>query len=433
MAYKFSTRAIHGGLDNDPLTGAVATPIYQTSTFAQREILGDPPYCYTRTANPTRDALEQNLAAVEGARHGVALASGMSAINTTLNLLQTGDHVVACNDLYGGAYRIFTKLYTRFGIEFTFVDATDPEIVREAIRPHTRIVWLETPSNPLLRITDIETCAAIAHDAGALCVVDNTFATPLLQQPLKLGADIVIHSTTKYIAGHSDVLGGAVLTDSDTLHDQLRFYQNACGAVPGPQDCFLILRGIKTLELRVERHCRNAQRVAEFLARHPSVTRVNYPGLPDHPSHQLAARQQKAFGGVVSFEIDGGVHAVQRFASHTRLWSLAESLGGVKSLWCHPASMTHAAVEPEVRRRNGLGDGLIRLSVGIEDAGDLIAELDQALRTATALPATAPASSATTDPPSATPDSSAVTPPTAPAKAQSAPAREPALARRGAR
>lgn len=382
MSYEFSTLAIHGGLSNDPLTGAVATPIYQTSTFGQHEILGNPEYCYTRTGNPTRQALEQNLAAIEDAKHAVALASGMSAISTTLNLLQSGDHVVACNDLYGGAYRIFTKLYAKFGIDFTFVDATDADNVRDAICDRTRIVWLETPSNPLLRITDIEACAKIAHEVGALCAVDNTFATPLLQQPLKLGADIVIHSTTKYISGHSDVLGGAVLTNSDKLHDELRFYQNAGGAVPGPQDCFLILRGIKTLELRVQRHCQSAQRIAEFLETHPSVTSVSYPGLKSHPSHELAKKQQSGFGGVVSFEIKGGLAAVKRFAKRAKLWTLAESLGGVKSLWCHPASMTHAAVEPEVRRKNGLGDGLIRLSVGIESADDLIAELDQVLRQA---------------------------------------------------
>lgn len=388
MAYEFSTIAIHGGLDNDPLTGAVATPIYQTSTFGQHEILGKPEYCYARTGHPTREALERNLAAIEGAKYAVALASGMSAIANVLNLLKSGDHVVACNDLYGGAYRIFTKLYAKFGVEFTFVDATEAANVREAIKPNTRIVWLETPSNPLLRITDIEACARHARDSGAICVADNTFATPLLQRPLELGADIVIHSTTKYISGHSDVLGGAALTNSDELCEQLRFFQNATGAVPGPQDCFLTLRGIKTLQLRVERHCQSAQRIAEFLENHPAVTQAIYPGLKCHPNHELASRQQKGFGGVVSFEIAGGVEAIKRFANHTQLWTLAESLGGVKSLWCHPASMTHAAVEPEVRKKNGLGDGLIRLSVGIEDAGDLIKELDQALRAATTIEST---------------------------------------------
>ena len=379
MSYGFSTRAIHEGCPADPTTGSLTPPICQTSTFAQHEIGGTPEFCYSRTGNPTRQALETNLAALENARHALAFSSGMAAINNVLNLLQAGDHVVACNDLYGGAYRIFTKLYAKLGIEFTFVDTTSADNIMAATRTNTRLVWLETPSNPLLRVTDIHAGAEAAHQAGALCVVDNTFATPCLQNPLALGADLVVHSTTKYINGHSDALGGSVIVNDDELFERLRFFQNTVGAVPGPQDCFLILRGIQTLAVRVEKHCANAVRIAEHLQNHPGVQCVFYPGLADHPQHEVAARQAKAFGGVVAFEIRGGVEAVKRFAKSTRLWTLAESLGGVKSLWCHPPTMTHAAVEPEVRRKNGLHDGLIRLSVGLEDVDDLLADLDRAL------------------------------------------------------
>ncbi|MCP4250621.1 MAG: PLP-dependent transferase [bacterium] len=379
MANGIATRVIHAGQPNDPLTGAATFPIYQTSTFAQAEIGGDPDYCYTRTGNPSREALEQNLASLESARHALAFASGMSAINNVLNLLSTGDHVVACADLYGGAYRIFTKLYAKFGIEFTFVDTTDPDRVRDALAHNTRIVWLETPSNPLLRVTDIRACAALAKTVGALTVVDNTFATPLLQRPLALGADVVVHSTTKYLNGHADVLGGAVVTDSDELHEQLRFFQNTVGSVPAPMDCFLVLRGIKTLPLRVKQHCAGAQRVAEYLCNHPAVQRVYYPGLADHPGHDVARRQATDFGGIVSFELEDDIEVAKTFSRNCRLWTLAESLGGPKSLFCHPPTMTHAAVEPEVRRQNGIRDGLIRLSVGLEEIDDLIADLDRAL------------------------------------------------------
>lgn len=378
--YAFDTLAIHAGQPNDPLTGAVNVPIYQTSTYGQNEIGGRPEYCYSRTGHPTRAALEQALAALEGARFGLALASGMAAINNVLNLLQAGDHVVACRDLYGGAYRIFTKLYARFGVTFSFVDTTDPARVREALRPQTRLLWLESPSNPLLHLTDLRACAEIARDAGAWTVVDNTFATPVLQRPLALGADIVVHSTTKYISGHSDVLGGAVLTDDPDLHERLKFFQNCVGAVPGPQDCFLVLRGLKTLRLRVERHCANARRVAEFLTRHPAVRRVHFPGLTEHPQVALARRQQSDCGGVVTFELADGLEGVRRFARGCRLWTLAESLGGVKSLFCHPATMTHASVEPEVRAARGITDDLVRLSVGLEDADDLIRDLDRGLQ-----------------------------------------------------
>jgi cystathionine gamma-lyase len=382
MAYGTATRAIHAGQSNDPLTGAVAFPIYQTSTYAQSVIGGEPEFCYTRTGNPTQQALERNLAALESARHALAFSSGMAAINNVLNLLSAGDHVVTCSDLYGGAYRIFTKLYARFGIEFTFVDTTDPQNVRDAIRENTRIVWIETPSNPLLRLTDIAACASRAKSAGAWTVVDNTFATPCLQSPLALGADIVVHSTTKYLNGHADVLGGAIVTNRDDLFESLKFYQNAVGSIPSPHDCYLVLRGVKTLGLRVDRHCAGARVVAAFLDAHPAVRRVHFPGLPDHPQHELARAQMSDFGGIVSFELDDDVEAVRAFQSSCKLWTLAESLGGPKSLICHPATMTHAAVDPEVRRANGLHDGLIRLSVGLEDVEDLIDDLQLGLRAA---------------------------------------------------
>ncbi len=379
MATGFSTRAIHAGQEHDQTSGAIVPPIYQTSTYGQHEVGGTPTYCYSRTRNPSRDALERNIASLENAAHALCFSSGMSAINNVLNLLSAGDHVIACNDLYGGAYRIFTKLYAKLGIEFTFVDATEAANITEAIRPNTRIVWLETPSNPLLRITDIRAGASVAKRAGALCVVDNTFATPYLQNPLKLGADIVVHSTTKYLNGHSDVLGGAVVTNSDDLYEKLRFFQNTVGAVPGPQDCFLIQRGIKTLELRMKRHCESARRIAETLTAHPSVEHVYFPGLANHPQHSVATSQMTDFGGIVSFDLRGGLDAVKKFAANAGIWTLAESLGGVCSLWCHPPTMTHAAVEPEVRRKNGLGDGLIRLSVGLEDVEDLLVDLVAAL------------------------------------------------------
>lgn len=379
MSYRFDTLAIHAGQPNDALTGAVVTPIYQTTTYAQNELGGQPDWCYSRTGNPGRAALEASLAALEGARHGLAFASGLAAVNALLQTLSAGDHVVASQDLYGGCYRIFTKIFARFGVKFSLIDTTDVRNVARAITGATKLLWLETPSNPLLRLTDIEACCALARKRGVRSVVDNTFATPLHQQPLALGADIVLHSTTKYIGGHCDVLGGALITSDDDLHADLKFVQNATGAVPGPQDCFLLLRGIKTLSLRVERHAANAQRLAEHLAAHPDVTRVIYPGLPSHPQHDLAKRQATGFGAIVSVEFEGGVERIRSLVGRLRLWPLAESLGGVKSLLCHPATMTHAAVEPAERQRLGIGDGLVRLSVGIEDVRDLIEDLDAAL------------------------------------------------------
>src|SRR6059036_2114598 len=365
MSYRFDTLAIHAGQPDDPATGAVTTPIYQTSTFRQSEPGVNQGFCYARTDHPTRRALEECLASLEGARFGLAFASGMAAIHNVLSTLRAGDHVVSTQDLYGGAWRIFTKLFAKFGVDFTFIDSGDIAAVRNAIRPETKLLWLETPSNPLLKVTDIAACAAIGRAAGVRVVVDNTFATPVLQQPVALGADIVVHSTTKYINGHCDALGGAVITDDESLFADLKFFQNAIGAVPGPQDCFLILRGLKTLPLRMARHCENARGVVDYLREHAQIARVHYPG----------------FGAIVSFEIDASVDDTIDFTKRLRLWTLAESLGGVKSLFCHPPTMTHASVEPEVRRKVGIADGLIRLSVGLEDVRDLIDDLEQGLAT----------------------------------------------------
>jgi cystathionine beta-lyase/cystathionine gamma-synthase len=381
MSYKFSTRAIHAGQPNDPETGSVTFPIYQTSTFGQEEPgVAKKGFCYSRTLNPSRQALEQNLASLENAEYGLAFASGLAAVNDVLNLLKAGDHVVTTRDLYGGSYRIFTKLYAKFGIEFSFVDTTRTEEVERAITEKTRLLWLETPSNPLLTVTDIAACAKVAKRRNVVTVVDNTFATPYLQQPLALGADIVLHSTTKYLNGHSDVIGGALVTNSKELWEQLKFYQNAVGAIPGPQDCFLVLRGTKTLAIRMERHCQNARAIARWLAEHDKVAKVYFPGLPNHPQHALAQKQMKDFGAMVSFELKADVEATKKFIKRLKLWTLAESLGSVKSLLCHPPTMTHASVEPEVRKKVGIADGLVRLSVGIEDVEDLVADLDQALK-----------------------------------------------------
>ena len=379
MSYRFDTLAIHAAQGDDESTGAVVTPIYQTSTYAQSEPGVNKGFCYSRTGNPIRKVLEENLAALEGARYGVAFASGMSAIHAVGSLLRSGDHVVSTRDLYGGAWRLFTKYFAKFNVDFTFVDASDINAVAAAICPNTKLLWLETPSNPLLRITDIAACAAVAKHGGVRVVVDNTFASPVLQRPLELGADIVVHSTTKYINGHSDVIGGAVLTNDDTLFEELKFWQNAIGAVPGPQDCFLTLRGIKTLGLRVNKHCDSAETLAVWLREQDGVKRVIYPAFTDHPNHEVARRQMTRFGSIVSFELDADVETTRQFTKNLKLWTLAESLGSVRSLFCHPPTMTHASVEPEVRRQVGIGDGLIRLSVGLEDVRDLIDDLQQAI------------------------------------------------------
>jgi cystathionine gamma-synthase len=372
---EFETRAIHVGQEPDPTTGAVVVPIYQTSTFAQPRVGEHLGYEYARTGNPTRTALQECLAALENTDEAVCFASGLAAEDAVFRLLSPGDHVVMADDVYGGTWRQVAQVHTRWGIEVSAVDLADPDAVATAMRPTTRMVWAETPSNPLLKVLDLAALADLAHDQGALLVADNTFATPYLQQPASLGADLVVHSTTKYLGGHSDVVGGAVCTDAATARE-LAFLQNAVGAVPGPLDAWLTLRGVKTLGVRMDRHCDNAAAVARFLAEHPKVTSVRYPGLPDDPGHELAARQMRAFGGMVSFQVEGGAPAAKRVAESTRLFFLAESLGGVESLIEHPGIMTHASVAGTSLE---VPDDLLRLSVGIEAVDDLIADLERAL------------------------------------------------------
>lgn len=375
----FGTKAIHAGQSPDPTTGAIMTPVFQTSTYVQEAPGKNKGYDYSRSHNPTRTALEQNLAALEGGRFGLGFASGMAAIHCVLNLLRTGDHVIAGNDLYGGTYRILKTLYEKFGVETTFVDLTDHAQLQAAFRPSTKLVMLETPTNPLLRCFDLAAIAAICKQRGALAFADNTFATPYLQNPLAHGWDVVVHSTTKYLGGHSDVVGGALISNDEALHKQLAHFQNSCGGTPGPMDCFLVLRGTKTLHVRMDRHCQNALAVARWLETHPKVARVLYPWLPSHPQHAIAKKQMRAGGGMVSVELKATVAEAMDVCSSFEVFSLAESLGGVESLVDHPASMTHASIPAATRRASGLEDGLIRLSVGIEDEADLIADLDRAL------------------------------------------------------
>lgn len=378
---KFGTKAIHAGVEPDPTTGAIMTPIYQTSTYVQAAPGDHKGYEYSRTHNPTRTALQNALAALENGTHGLCFATGMASIDAIVKLLKPGDEVVSTNDLYGGTYRLFTKIFEGFGVKFHFVDMGDLRNVRAAVNPNTRLIWAETPTNPLLRIIDIEGLAAIAREQGCLLGVDNTFASPYLQNPLDLGADIVMHSVTKYLGGHSDVVMGALVVKDEALAERLAFIQNSTGATPGPQDCFLVLRGLKTLHLRMQRHCENGRAVAEWLVKHPKVDKVYWPGFTTHVNHAIAARQMRGFGGMISFTLKGDNMAdATRVLSSTRLFSLAESLGGVESLLGHPASMTHASIPREDRLRNGLADTLIRLSVGLEDAEDLIEDLEQALR-----------------------------------------------------
>ena len=383
ISMKFATRAIHAGQSPDPATGAIMTPIYQTSTFVQAAPGEHKGYAYARAGNPTRTALEANLAALESGTHGVCFSSGLAAMDAVVRLLKAGDHVVACDNLYGGTYRLFTQVFSRGGMEFSFVEMDDLAQMERAVTPATKMVWMETPTNPLLKVLDIEAIVRVAHQKGALVVVDNTFATPYLQQPLALGADVVVHSATKYLGGHSDVIGGVAVTNDEEIAERLRFVQNAVGAVPGPMDCFLVLRGTKTLHVRMERHCENARRVARFLEDNPRVGRVYFPGLPNDPRHALAARQMTDFGGMVSFEIaDDSLDRAVAFCKATRIFSLAESLGGVESLVEHPAIMSHASIPKDVRESYGLRDSLIRLSVGIEDGDDLVDDLAQALEAA---------------------------------------------------
>jgi len=375
---RFGTRAVHAGIAPDPLAGAVMPPIYQTSTYVQDGLGRHKGYEYARTRNPTRETLERNVAALEGGRHGFAFGSGLAAVDAVLKLLSAGDHVVCGENVYGGTHRQMTHIWARLGLSFTFVDAGNTETVAGAVTPRTKIVYAETPTNPMLRLCDLAALDAIAKRAGALFVVDNTFATPCFQRPLEFGADLVLHSTTKYLNGHSDMVGGMLVTARDDLAERLAFIQNGTGAVPGPFDCWLALRGIKTLPLRMRAHDANGRRIAEWLERRPGIQRVYYPGLPSHPQHELACRQMSGFGGMLSLELGDAARA-RRVVERTRVFALAESLGGVESLIGHPASMTHASVPPELRQKMGLSDSLVRLSVGIEDVEDLIEDLDQAL------------------------------------------------------
>ena len=375
----FSTRAIHSGQKPDPTTGAVVVPIYQTSTFAQDAVGKHRGYEYARTGNPTRAALEQCIAALEGGRHGLAFASGMAAESTVMQLLKPGDHTIAMDDLYGGTYRVFRRVLEPMGLTFSFVDGSDLKAVEAAMTDRTRLVWIESPTNPLLKLVDIAAVSKVAHAHQAMVVVDNTFMSPYFQRPLSLGADIVVHSATKYLGGHSDVIGGTMVVDREDLFERLAFLQNAVGGVPGPMDAWLVLRGIKTLAVRMREHDRNARLVAAFLNDHPKVARVFYPGLPSNPQRELAQRQMSGFGGMISFEVKGGLEPARRVVERTQLFTLAESLGGVESLIELPAAMTHASIPAETRRSHGVADGLVRISVGIEDVADLISDLDRAL------------------------------------------------------
>ncbi|HLY62150.1 MAG TPA: cystathionine gamma-synthase [Terriglobia bacterium] len=374
----FSTDAIHIGQEPDPATGAIIVPIYQTSTFVQEQLGKHKGYEYARTGNPTRVALERNLARLEGGRFGYAFASGMAGINALMTLFKAGDHIVAGHDLYGGTFRLFERVLKNFGLQFTYANTCRMEEVEKAIRPETRLIYIETPTNPIMQITDIREVASLAHQHGILMAVDNTFMSPYLQRPLELGADVVLHSTTKYLNGHSDGVGGAVILNDEGLAERLKFIQNAAGAILGPMDSWLILRGVKTLALRMARHSENGMAIASHLEGHPKIKQVHYPGLKSHPQHELAKKQMRGFGGMISFET-GSLDNAKALLKSVRLCSLAESLGGVETLISHPATMTHASVPVEQRQRLGITDGLVRISVGIEDVEDLLADLDQAL------------------------------------------------------
>jgi cystathionine beta-lyase/cystathionine gamma-synthase len=375
---EFSTKAIHVGQEADTATGATIVPIYQTSTYTQEDIGRHKGYEYSRTGNPTRTALESCLASLEDAKFGLAYASGCAATTNVISLLKAGDHVVASDDLYGGTYRLFQRVLTKFGISFTFVDMANKDKVYQSIQENTKMVWIETPTNPLLKLCDIQQTADICKEKGLLLAVDNTFMSPYFQKPLNLGADIVVHSTTKYLGGHSDVVGGCIVTSDEQIYTDLKFIQNSMGAIPGPFDSWLTLRGLKTLALRMREHNKNGMAIAKFLENHPKIEKVNYPGLESHPQYELAKKQMSGFGGMISFEVKGGLDAGKVVATNTKLFALAESLGGVESLIGHPATMTHAAIPREERMKIGLNDGLIRVSVGIEDEADLIQDLEQA-------------------------------------------------------
>ncbi len=381
MRYKnIETNVLHAGIEPDPTTGAIMTPIFQTSTYVQAAPGDHKGYEYARTQNPTRDVLQNNLAALEGMNYGMCFSTGMGAVDACIKLLSPGDEVVSTNDLYGGSYRIFTKIFANYGIVFKFVDMSDIDAVKAAVNEKTKMVWVETPTNPLLRIIDIEAMCQIGHSVGAIVVVDNTFSSPYLQNPANYGADIVMHSATKYINGHSDVVMGVLCINDIQLKDRLAFIQNSCGATPGPQDCFLVLRGIKTLHIRMQRHCENGKVVANYLANHPKVGEVYWPGFESHKNHEVAKKQMKDFGGMISFTLKSdAIESALTFLKSTTVFSLAESLGGVESLVGHPATMTHASIPKAEREANGLKDSLIRLSVGIEHIDDIIADLETAL------------------------------------------------------
>jgi cystathionine beta-lyase len=377
---KFGTKAIHAGVEPDPSTGAIMTPIFQTSTYVQKSPGVHKGYEYARTQNPTRDALQKNLAALENGKHGLCFSSGLGAIDAVVKLLNPGDEVISTNDLYGGTYRIFTKVFERYGIKFHFISMDDPTSIEAYINKNTKLIWAETPTNPMMNIVDVAEIGKVAKKHNVLFAVDNTFATPFLQNPLDMGADIVMHSVTKYLAGHSDTVMGALIVNDDELAKQLAFIQNACGATPGPQDCFLVLRGIKTLHIRMERHCQNGAKVAHFLRFHPKIDKVYWPGFESHPNHAVAKKQMRDFGGMISFVIKGDrLEDALKVLENMHYFSLAESLGGVESLCGHPATMTHASIPKAEREKVGLVDSLIRLSVGIEDVEDLIQDLSQAL------------------------------------------------------
>jgi len=380
---KFGTKAIHAGVEPDPSTGAIMTPIFQTSTFVQESPAKHKGYGYARGTNPTRNALQKSIAALENGKFGLCFSSGMGATDAVIKLLNPGDEVITSNDLYGGSYRMFTKIYEKYGIKFHFIDLTNLENAKSKINANTKLMWLETPSNPLMNIIDLKACCQLAKKHDFKVAVDNTFASPYLQNPLDLGADIVMHSVTKYLGGHSDVVMGALVVNEEKLRDALYFILNSCGAVPGPQDCFLVLRGIKTLHLRMERHCFNGRKVAEYLKSHPKIGKVYWPGFTDHPNHAIAKNQMRDFGGMISFTLkNDSVEVAVRLMESVKLFSLAESLGGVESLINHPASMTHASIPREERMKNGLTDSLIRLSIGVEDVDDLLDDLAQALEKA---------------------------------------------------
>ena len=379
---KFDTKVVRAGIVPDPTTGSILPPIYETATYVLPEVGQDKGFDYTRSSNPTRQVLEENLAAIESADHAISFASGMAAVDACLKLLASGDHVVCGDDVYGGVTRHFDNVLSFYGLQFTYVDTTDPEAVRSAITPKTRMLWIETPTNPLLKVTDMEAMVAVAREHGILLGVDSTFATPVFLRPLEFGADIVMHSTTKYLSGHNQIIGGVLATNSREIYDKMKFIQKTIGAVSSPFDCWLNLSGLKTLHLRMQRHEESAMQVATFLESHTKIERVLYPGLPSHPQHAVAKAQMSGFSGMITFELTGGTEAGKRLMNHVKLCGLAESLGSVETMITHPASMTHADVPPEDRRRRGLTDGLVRLSVGVEDVEDIILDLEQALAVA---------------------------------------------------